>query len=730
MTSRPVKVFQDERGKIYIRNKKGKKIFIKTSLTKDAVQKNFIKEWKKSKIAMRTATRTATRTVGKKPKKLYRNRPITQKEINRSSDTSSSSGLSALDRQVAESKKPPAIGQKDVLYLTVGEKNDMALNEIQKIQDMTFKIMEAKNIKALIHDTSRDDMRSQLKEITDMNSQLKQINDTKSQMKEIVEVGSKLITRVAKLEDLSKNIGFDIRQLPKAEPKREIDKRVVTITQLPTPEIPTQSKNEEKYISPSKLKSKTKNPNYNEYKKIYDENPTFGKDGKKIPFSRVDTSQLNKIDKKFKSQEKKLVASEPTVEQKKKLDDIFSEFYSPSVEKKDITINVEPIKVDEENLKKIQELEAKLNRITPLAEANVEQLRKDRIEERKKQRELRDFYLEDVKKSKSHAPKESKLSDISIQGVNIEPALDLNTAKQKISDIQSFLQAFDHPSTSDFGLTIEIPESIYDQQSLSLLEPSQAQTSNEPVLTEYKPEISKQINPYTSKPRNPYTLEGFKKYYNDTPDFRMWLRDKNINSNSKYIKTGSDNAYNLYHEYKNFKDQSGKGSSIPPAERMLKDLYPDESLYESEIQKLFKEENYQFLPVIAHNEIHKIKLSRKKPTFFVMNLSDRGENGTHWTSTYINEKGNIYYFDSFGRPPDKETKDQLSDLFEQHGDGTNMLRRLKYNTKGVQDPLSSDCGYFSIQFIENMLDGKSFRNSVNITEEDLKDEKIHTKEWM
>ncbi len=78
-------------------------------------------------------------------------------------------------------------------------------------------------------------------------------------------------------------------------------------------------------------------------------------------------------------------------------------------------------------------------------------------------------------------------------------------------------------------------------------------------------------------------------------------------------------------------------------------LYPDESLNESEIKTIMRRKNAVFCPVIARDEIDDIKVNSgrnatigdkyfcSKPTFFVMNLSNRDETGTHWVACYIDK---------------------------------------------------------------------------------------------
>ncbi len=61
----------------------------------------------------------------------------------------------------------------------------------------------------------------------------------------------------------------------------------------------------------------------------------------------------------------------------------------------------------------------------------------------------------------------------------------------------------------------------------------------------------------------------------------------------------------------------------------------------------------------------------------------------------------------------------------------NHLKKFKYNKREIQDPLSSDCGWMSINWIENMLKGQLFAKATNFTEKDVqKDIKHYEEEYV
>ena len=86
MLKRPIRIYEDG-GQLYIKKNKGKKVYIKTTLTKSKVQKQFIKQYEKNKHTKpnRKRKRIATRVYTKVPVVLLRS------GVNRTGDTKSAS---------------------------------------------------------------------------------------------------------------------------------------------------------------------------------------------------------------------------------------------------------------------------------------------------------------------------------------------------------------------------------------------------------------------------------------------------------------------------------------------------------------------------------------------------------------------------------------------------------------------------------------------------------------
>jgi hypothetical protein len=105
----------------------------------------------------------------------------------------------------------------------------------------------------------------------------------------------------------------------------------------------------------------------------------------------------------------------------------------------------------------------------------------------------------------------------------------------------------------------------------------------------------------------------------------------------------------------------------------------------------------------------------------VFNLDPHDKPGSHWVSFYGNIKlGKLYYFDSYGFKPPKEVKKLVERLIEQ-GNKNNI--NMEYEQNKVRHQYKeSECGVYSMHFIENMLEGKSFKSYCN---SDINDDKMN-----
>ena len=105
----------------------------------------------------------------------------------------------------------------------------------------------------------------------------------------------------------------------------------------------------------------------------------------------------------------------------------------------------------------------------------------------------------------------------------------------------------------------------------------------------------------------------------------------------------------------------------------------------------------------------------------VFNLDPHDQPGSHWVSFYGNfTQGKLYYFDSYGFKPPKEVKKLVNRLIEQ---GAKNNIKIDYEQNKVRHQFKeSECGIYSINFIENMLEGKTFKSYCN---SDINDDKMN-----
>ena len=107
-----------------------------------------------------------------------------------------------------------------------------------------------------------------------------------------------------------------------------------------------------------------------------------------------------------------------------------------------------------------------------------------------------------------------------------------------------------------------------------------------------------------------------------------------------------------------------------------------------------------FKGVLAHDQLtHKIG----KNEFGVINLDVSTGPGTHWTAYFNSPKHkDVYYYDSFGVQPDERT----TKFLETSG------KKVAYNTSQMQNVMSQKCGHYVATWLNNMLTGMTFYDSL------------------
>lgn len=123
---------------------------------------------------------------------------------------------------------------------------------------------------------------------------------------------------------------------------------------------------------------------------------------------------------------------------------------------------------------------------------------------------------------------------------------------------------------------------------------------------------------------------------------------------------------------------------------------------------------------ISLEELIKDKLTKLG---FVFNLDPHDKPGSHWVSMYADlEKMEVYYYDSYGIYPPKEVENLMFRMKEQ-AKSLNKNMKLYYNDIRHQYK-DSECGVYSMNFIIEFLNGKSFKRIIKrIINDDIMNKK-------
>lgn len=157
--------------------------------------------------------------------------------------------------------------------------------------------------------------------------------------------------------------------------------------------------------------------------------------------------------------------------------------------------------------------------------------------------------------------------------------------------------------------------------------------------------------------------------------------------------------------------------------------------------------DFDDLPFLGIKDINYDDLYKNKTKLgFVFNLDEHWKSGSHWVSLYSDlEKKQIFFFDSYGKRPEKRIRDLVKKLsrwcHNNHNcndicsitDGSESYMRkdkknniekklnIEYNRNRHQYK-SSECGVYSLNFILRLLNGTSFNQ---ITKTKVLDDQIN-----
>ena len=157
--------------------------------------------------------------------------------------------------------------------------------------------------------------------------------------------------------------------------------------------------------------------------------------------------------------------------------------------------------------------------------------------------------------------------------------------------------------------------------------------------------------------------------------------------------------------------------------------------------------DFEELPILGISNIDFAELEKegKHKIGMVINLDEHDKGGSHWVGLFTDlEKGEIYYFDSFGKKPYKKTRKFINKIVKyiykkkynsplkinyiiekfKGGNDDKVVKNIsnldiRYNTKQHQFN-NSECGVYSINFVVRLVGGETFDDIANNITKDPK----------
>lgn len=112
-----------------------------------------------------------------------------------------------------------------------------------------------------------------------------------------------------------------------------------------------------------------------------------------------------------------------------------------------------------------------------------------------------------------------------------------------------------------------------------------------------------------------------------------------------------------------------------------------------------------------HNNVYpanRLPIHIEVPTFIVSNLDSDNQPGSHWVAIHVGKNNIGQYFDSFGRAPTGFHRAFLN----------RNCRMWDYNSKKIQNDLTSVCGEYCLVYLYHIFHGQSMKNFVKIFDRD------------
>ena len=100
----------------------------------------------------------------------------------------------------------------------------------------------------------------------------------------------------------------------------------------------------------------------------------------------------------------------------------------------------------------------------------------------------------------------------------------------------------------------------------------------------------------------------------------------------------------------------------------------------------------------------RIPRCEKFPASMVVNLDTASEDGSHWVALFAKSPSHVYYFDSYGMPPDGLLEKYMKTNF----------KIITQSKKTYQSPFSSVCGHYCIYFLYSMSLDLNFDSTIKL----------------
>ena len=161
------------------------------------------------------------------------------------------------------------------------------------------------------------------------------------------------------------------------------------------------------------------------------------------------------------------------------------------------------------------------------------------------------------------------------------------------------------------------------------------------------------------------------------------------------------------------------GMGLRPYEIILgKGAYSNDNdgIYNDELQEIFRDKTNKFLPVIPSDKMDTlISMVNKNTKKFgwIQNTEPSTSKGRHWVAWFIDIPNlEINYYDSLAENeglPSKQSLKGLKKIVDKIHPEYYLL--LKYNQIREQNPMSKNCGYFSLKFIMDRYRNVPFKTA-------------------